>query len=82
MIFELKGDQFFDENGIMQNPYDHSQDRCFAEKQKCMMRNDVIVFKSTEYQMFELYVKQKYGSDYVKQFKVNKKCHEECNKRQ
>lgn len=81
LIFELKGDQFFNENGIMQNPYDHSQDRCFAEKQKCMMRNDVIVLKSAEYQMFELYIMQKYGCNYIKQFKVNKKCHEECNKR-
>ena len=87
LIFELKGDQFFNENGIMQNPYDHSQDKCFAEKQKCMMKNNVILLKSSEYQMFELYVKQKYGCNYLKQFKVSKKqvnndCNEKRNQRQ
>ena len=93
MVFELKGDQFFNKNGVMQNPYNHLQDKCFAEKQKCMLANDVIVLKSAEYQMFELYVAQKYGCNYLKQFKMAKKkdiaqlnvnngCNEERSKRQ
>ena len=70
MVFELKGDQFFDEHGVMQNPYDHLQDTRFAAKQKCMLQNNVIVLKSSEYCMFEEYVAQKYGCGYLKQFKT------------
>ena len=73
MIFELKGDQFFNENGIMQNPYDHSQDKAFAEKQLCMMQHNVILLKSSEYCMFEIYISQTYGDNYLKKFKQTSK---------
>lgn len=93
MFFEIKGDQFFKEDGTMQNPFDHSQDGLYEAKHQCMLANDVIILKSSEYQMFELYVAQKYGCNYLKQFKMAKKkdiaqlnvnngCNEERSQRQ
>ena len=71
MIFELKGDQFFDDNGIMQNPFDHSMNKIFEAKQQCMIKNDVVILRSSDYYMFELYVKQTYGNEYLKKFKIS-----------
>ena len=87
MYFEIKGDQFFDENGKLIDPYHKINEEVLHQKQQCMIDNNVVVLKSLEYKMFVLYVKQTYGCNYLKQFKVNKKqvnkeCYEECNKRQ
>lgn len=87
LYFEIKGDHFFKEDGTMQNPYDHSQDALYEAKHQCMLEHDVIILRSNEYQMFELYIQQKYGCNYLKQFKVSKKqvnndCNEERNQRQ
>ena len=87
LFFEIKGDHFFNKDGTMCNPFNHTQDDLYEAKHQCMLMNDVIILKSSEYRMFELYVEQKYGCNYLKQFKadkkqVNKDCHEECNKRQ
>ena len=49
---EIKGNQFFDKNGDMQNPYDHSQDELYRAKQKCMELNNVKILKFDEYKKY------------------------------
>ena len=73
MYFEIKGSQFFDENGKFCDPYKTKNANILYAKWKCMMENDVIVIQSNEYTMFMLYVKQTYGCNYLKQFKRKSK---------
>ena len=72
IYFEIKGDQFFDENGKLIDPYHRISEEMLCQKQQCMIDNNVVVLKSAEYKMFVLYIKQKYGCNYFKQFKVDK----------
>lgn len=81
IFFEIKGDQFFDKNGIMFCPYrkkswsDEQYAKIndqYAAKQKCMVDNNVVILKSKDYIVFLKYVEQKYGKNYLKQFRVNK----------
>lgn len=66
---ELKGDQFFTENGKMCNPYDHSQDERYEAKHQCMLKNNVKILKTTDYMKYIDYVKSKYGKRYLKTLK-------------
>ncbi len=68
---EIKGDQFFDENGNFIDPYSQDNERAQA-KWQCMAENNVKVMRKPEYQVFISYVKQTYGCNYMKQFKRNK----------
>lgn len=45
IIIEIKGDQFFNENGEIQNPYDHSQDHIYEAKHHCMLENNVHIIR-------------------------------------
>lgn len=47
-IVEIKGDQFFDENGKMINPFDRSQDELFEAKHQCMLQNNVRILTEKE----------------------------------
>jgi hypothetical protein len=68
-FYEIKGDQFFDENNKMINPYDRSQDIIYESKQKCMIKNNIIILRSKDYQKYIDYISEKYGKNYLKQFK-------------
>lgn len=57
-IYEIKGDQYYDKNGIMINPYD-STDKRPQCKQKLMEKLGVIV------------IKEKDMDKYIKNFKKN-----------
>lgn len=70
---EIKGDQFFKDDGTMQNPYDHSLDALYEAKHQCMIQNNVIILKGNDYKKYEDYVQNKYGYDYLKQFKIKSK---------
>lgn len=70
---ELKGDHFFDINGNMQNPYDHSQDELYRAKQRCMASNNVKILKFDQYKKYLKYVHTKYGKKYLHQFKKTAK---------
>ena len=81
MYFELKGDHFFNADGILFCPYRYKSqsneqykriNERYAMKHQCMLQNNVIILKSNEYQMFMCYVTQTYGKDYLKQFKMKK----------
>ena len=60
-LIEIKGEQFFREDGIMHNPYNSSLDALYAAKQKCMSDNNVIVWRRNEYQFAIDYFNSKYS---------------------
>ena len=81
-LVEIKGDQFFDKNGNMICPFKKKswsdaqyKEKCekYAIKYKCMIENNVIILKSTQYEEYLEYIEQTYGHDYIKQFKTSKK---------
>ena len=69
-LIEIKGDQFFKDDGTMQNPWDHSQDALYEAKHQCMLRNMVEIWKSNDYKKYLMYIKSTYGKDYLRQFKT------------
>lgn len=71
-LYEIKGDKFFNENGILIDPYNRNNDDLAAAKQECMIKNNVIILKSEQYNFYINYVKDKYGRTYTEQFKYKK----------
>ena len=67
-IIEIKGRQFF-ENGKMINPYDRSKDKLFEAKHQCMIKNNVKLILSNDIKFYINYIKEKYGSSYIKSLK-------------
>lgn len=64
---EIKGNQFFNEKG---EPYDTINKKFWWEKYNCAMENKVHILKWTDLKPILTYIKDKYGSDYLKSFKV------------
>ena len=78
--FEIKGDHFF-KDGKMINPFRYKywsdefyQEVCdrYEAKHQCMISNDIIILKNSEYNFFLDYVSDNYGVKYLDMFK-NKK---------
>lgn len=69
-LYEIKGDQFFNENKMV-CPYDHSYDGLYEAKHQCMIKNNVIILKYKEYMKYVKYINEKYGKDFLKQYKIN-----------
>lgn len=63
-IIEIKGDQFFDKNGNFIQKTQHDKD-----KYKCMLTNNVILYRKNDILIYLKYVKEKYGKNYIKSFK-------------
>ena len=85
-FIEIKGDQFFNDDGILFCPYRKKTwtDKQYAKineryaiKHKCMLDNNVIILRYKDYKPFLDYVSQKYGKDYLKQFRVQRKKEQE-----
>ena len=68
-LYEIKGDQFWKEDGTMQNPYDHSMDGLFEAKHQCGLQNNVVFIRKNEIIEMNKYVIEKYTSDYIELFK-------------
>ena len=68
-IVKIKGDHFFKEDGTMQNPFDHSLDGLYEAKHQCMLKNDVKIIKVFEMKDILNYIYEKYGKNYLKQFR-------------
>lgn len=64
--------KFFNENGILIDPYDRSKDDIAIAKQQCMIKNNVIILKYEQYKFYLDYVKEKYGKTYIERFKYKK----------
>ena len=65
--YELKGNQFFNENNQLINPFNNTLD---MEKYQCMLDNNVIILRYDDIKPILNYIKEKYGKDYLKQFKI------------
>jgi len=70
-LYEIKGDQFFKENKMI-CPFDHNLDGLYEAKHQCMIRNNVTILKYKDYIFYVNYIKEKYSSDYLEQFKIKK----------
>ncbi len=84
---EIKGSQFFDENGKMICPYSrlHSDgpfftksekkymDDLYEAKHQCGINNNVLFWGKEEIKPYMDYVENKYGIDYLCKFKIKKK---------
>lgn len=71
-IIEVKGPQFF-KNDHFKNPYknkDKIPDSQIEAKMKCAMENGVKIWSETKIKKFLTYIKETYGPDYLKQFRV------------
>lgn len=63
-FIELKGKQFFKEDGTMCNPYDHSQDDLYEAKHQCGIKNNVEFWSNDDY---------KFAIDWCIENKINLK---------
>ena len=70
-LYEVKGDQFFKEDGTMCNPFDHSTDGLFEAKHQCGLQNNVTFLRDTDMQPIIKAVEDKYSKDYVGLFDVD-----------
>ena len=68
-LLEIKGSQFFDQDGFLQNPFDHTLDPILRVKQIEMTRNDVKIWSDTEIQPILDYIEQTYTKDYLNLFR-------------
>ena len=69
-LYEIKGDQFFKDDGTMQNPYDHTKDALFEAKHQCALQNKVVFIRKNEIKPYINYVESKYGKNFKEEHKV------------
>lgn len=81
-FYEIKGDQFFKEDGSMANPFKkHARSEAhwlesnkrMEAKRQCMIANEVVILRSKDYQLYLDYIKDQYGKNYLKNFKTSPK---------
>ena len=70
-LYEIKGDQFFNDDGTMCNPYDHSQDGLFEAKHQCGLQNHVNFIRKDDIMKMKEFIVNKYTIDYIRLFKNN-----------
>jgi len=93
-VIEIKGKQFFNEDGSMTCPFRNEgisdqeySDLCltYELKHQCMIRNNVKILTETELAPIFEYIKQKHNvkhyMDYCKQFRKVNSEHEECSEK-
>ena len=71
-IFEIKGDHFFNEKGLMICPFDRAKDGLFQAKQQCGIKNNVIFITRKEITPALDYMENKYGKNWKEIFKIRK----------
>lgn len=62
---EIKGDQFFKEDGTMRNPFNSDDDARYEAKHQCMLKNNVKILTTKDYMAYIDYVNAKYGEDFL-----------------
>lgn len=81
-LVEVKGDHFFNRDGVMRCPYrkktwtdEQYQHKCaqYEAKHRCMLKNNVQILLQNDCKKYIDYVEQTYGKDYLKQFKKKSK---------
>lgn len=82
VLYEIKGNQFFKEDGTMWNPYRRhfkteeawlESCRRMEAKHRCMLANSVIILKEHDYMKYLTYVWIKHRKKYLKQFRKKTK---------
>lgn len=69
--YEIKGDQFFKEDGSMCNPFDHSLDMLFEAKHLCGINNNVIFLRGSDMRLYIDFMKAEFGRNWKSKFKVS-----------
>lgn len=69
ILYEIKGDQFFNEQGILFNPFNSEDSERYHAKYYCMVQNNVVIIKYKQIKFYLDYIDTKYGKDYLKQFR-------------
>lgn len=72
-LIEIKGDHFLKEDGTWQDVWNHENDKLLEAKHQCLIKNNVKILYSKDYKKYLEYIKNKYGSKYLDQFKICKK---------
>ena len=68
-FYEIKGNQFFNEKGEPYNCYEKS---FWWNKYKALTENNIIILRESYMRQYLVYVKEKYGKNYLKSFKTQK----------
>lgn len=69
-IYEIKGDQYFNSDfTAMICPYNHKLDDLYNAKYKCMLKNNVIIWRSNDVKKYLDYIYQKYDIMYLQKFR-------------
>ncbi len=68
-LYEIKGNQFFNEDGILINPYDSLMNDIYSAKYNCMINNKVNILKKEDLNYIFEYVDNKYGIHYITSFR-------------
>lgn len=71
-IFEIKGDHFFNEGGLMICPFDRAKDGLFQAKQQYGIKNNVIFITRKEITPYLYYMENTYGKNWKEIFKIKK----------
>ena len=71
-LIEIKGDQFFNNDGTMKNPYNSLYNESMELKHQCMIANNVKIMRNIDYQQYIKYVNYKYGKNFIKNLKYCK----------
>ena len=69
-LYEIKGNQFFDKDDNLINPYDKTRNNTAIAKQECMKKHNVIVIRKKEIKFYLNYITTTYGKDYIEKFKI------------
>ena len=72
-LIEIKGDQFFDENDNLIDPFGGKDPGLLRAKYECMKANNVIIIRQADLKPIFEYIHDKYGLGYLKTFKMDSK---------
>ena len=72
-LIEIKGDQFFDEDNNLIDPFGKKDPELLKAKYDCMKANNVIIVRQADLKPIFEYIHGKYGLDYLKTFKMDSK---------
>lgn len=67
--YEIKGDQFFDAEGTMRNPYSNDQSKTKA-KYQCMLDNNIVILRYNDLKDIFSDIEAKYGKKFYENYKI------------
>ena len=70
LLFEIKGDQFFNKNGQMICPYDNNLNGLYESKHQCGLKNNVIFLRQIDIKPCIDYMFQNYGLKWKEIFRL------------